>query len=112
MERYFTRCLTTSVSYKDITDTEVEFAADTAVSEHFVTNNRHIYNKARPTKTTAMTTDGKKTTIDETGNVDLVCESGAKPILNGANSVNKFKQNLISVARFNCKNLILMSKKE
>ena len=50
-----------------------------------------MYNKVQPTKTTAMTTDGKKTNIDETGNVDLLSESGAKLTLNGANCVNKFK---------------------
>ena len=108
-----------NVTYGDIPNDEEEFAADTAASDHFVTNNRQMYNKVQPTRTTAMTTDGKKTTIDETGNVDLVCDSGTKLTLNGANCVNKFKKNLISVARcvddgrkvtFNGKNLMLMSK--
>jgi len=67
-----------------------------------------------------MTTDGKKTTIDETGNVDLICKSGAKLTLNGTNCVNKFQKNLISVARciddgwkvtFNGKDLMMMMKK-
>ena len=88
-----------NVNYGDLHEDEEEFAADTAASDHFITNNKHMYNKVEPTKTTAMTTDGKKTNIDETGNVDLISESGAKLTLNGANCAKKFKKNLISVAR-------------
>ena len=108
-----------NVIYGDIPNEEEEFAADTAASDHFVTNNRQMYDKVHPTKTTAMTTNGKKTTIDETGNVDLISESGTKLTLNGANCVKKFKKNLISVARcvddgwkitFKGKNLMLMKK--
>ena len=77
---------------------EPTFSPDASKVAYVFENNIYTYDIASGEET-QVTTDGKKTTIDETGNVDLVCESGTKLTLNGANCVNKFKKNLISVAR-------------
>ena len=76
------------------------YVADSGASDHFIVNGTLMYNKQKPERVVAVTTDGNKTKIDELDDVDLECKDGVHITSTFVNRVSVFKKILISIGRF------------
>ena len=55
-------------------------AADSGASDHFISNSTLMYTRQKPERAVVITTDGNKTKVDESDNIDLECKMECKSL--------------------------------